>query len=174
MKKNIKMFFPNKKSESGIALLIAVIFTSVVLMIGLTLGSLGYKQVLLASTEEASQNAFYAADAALECVLYADQQQVAFQGGTGGLPGGSIKCNGSNVTFSAPTVSTQGSFSWNKYVMKMNNLGSNICAKVVVYKTQSTDTGNTTYLFSSGYDNANCDTSSRATVRGIDMQYTSL
>src|SRR3989344_5216944 len=56
-------------SSRGFALLIAVIFVSVVLALGLSLGSLGYKQQILASGGIQSQYAFYAADAALECAL---------------------------------------------------------------------------------------------------------
>ena len=51
---------------------------SVMLSFGLALGSLGYKQQVLASGAIASQYAFYVADTALECVLYADQQQGLF------------------------------------------------------------------------------------------------
>ncbi len=51
---------------------------SVMLAFGLALGSLSYKQQVLASSAVESQYAFYAADAGLECGLYADQQQNLF------------------------------------------------------------------------------------------------
>ncbi|MCX6787231.1 MAG: pilus assembly PilX N-terminal domain-containing protein [Candidatus Kaiserbacteria bacterium] len=63
-----------KNKKNGFALIIAVIFMTVMLTLGLTMSSLGYKQELLASTAIQSQYAFYAADAALECVLYIDQK----------------------------------------------------------------------------------------------------
>jgi len=171
---NSKHISQNTKKESGIALLVSVIFMSVVLAIGLTLGSLGYKQMTLASTEISSQKAFYAADAALECVLFADQQALKFSSSVGGNTSGSIKCNGVDVDFSAPTVSVSGDglHSWNKYTMTMKSLDTNACARVTVYKAQSSATGNTTYLFSSGYNNADCSIFRRTVVRGIDMQYT--
>lgn len=77
----IKKWISNKK---GFTLLIAVIFMAVVLSIGLALGSLGYKQEVLASSALESQVAFYAADAGLECALRADEQDNAPDGGTGG------------------------------------------------------------------------------------------
>ena len=61
--------------KKGIALLVTVIFMSVMLAFGVTLASLAYKQSVLASTASLSQVAFFAADAALECALYADQRQ---------------------------------------------------------------------------------------------------
>ena len=68
----------NMKKKNGFTLLIAVIFMAVVLSIGLALGSLGYKQAILASSALESQYAFYAADAGLECALRADEQDNAF------------------------------------------------------------------------------------------------
>lgn len=61
------------KINKGYALLIAVIFMSVLLALGLSLTSLGYKQSLLSSTGTESQYAFYAADSVLECALSIDQ-----------------------------------------------------------------------------------------------------
>src|ERR1043166_6855304 len=61
-------------AQRGFTLLVAVIFMSVMLSFGLALGALGYKQLTLASIAIESTYAFYAADAALECALYADQQ----------------------------------------------------------------------------------------------------
>lgn len=69
----------------GFTLLIAVIFMAVVLAIGLALGSLGYKQSVLASSALESQYAFYAADAGLECALRADEQDLASDGDPGGV-----------------------------------------------------------------------------------------
>src|SRR5580658_7382511 len=67
-----------KQTQRGFALLIAVIFMSVMLSFGLALGALAYKQEVLASSAVESQYAFYAADAGLECALYADQVQNLF------------------------------------------------------------------------------------------------
>lgn len=53
----------------GFALLVAVVFSSVLLALGLALGSLAYKQQILASNGTRSQYAFYAAEAAFECAL---------------------------------------------------------------------------------------------------------
>ncbi len=62
----------------GMTLLIAVILSSVVLSVALSLLDISYKQILLASSAKQSQYAFYNADAALECALYWDQRIDAF------------------------------------------------------------------------------------------------
>src|SRR5665811_273368 len=67
-----------KNKNRGFALLISVIFMTVMLTFGLALGSLGYKQQVLASASIESQYAFYVADSVMECALYADQQQGLF------------------------------------------------------------------------------------------------
>ena len=67
-----------KTHNEGLRFLSPLFFMSVMLSFGLALGSLGYKQQVLASGAIASQYAFYVADTALECALYADQQQGLF------------------------------------------------------------------------------------------------
>lgn len=62
----------------GITLLIAVILSSVVLTVALSLLDITYKQIVLASAAKQSQYAFYTADSAMECALYWDQQKNAF------------------------------------------------------------------------------------------------
>src|SRR3989344_5641097 len=61
------------KNTRGFALLVAVIFMSVMLSFGLSLGSLAYKQTVLTASAIESQYAFYVADSALECALLADK-----------------------------------------------------------------------------------------------------
>ncbi|VAW33261.1 hypothetical protein MNBD_CPR01-562 [hydrothermal vent metagenome] len=170
MKDSIKKI-RRHSAESGIALLITIVFVSVILSIGLTLGSLGYKQVLLASTENSSQKAFYSADSALECVLYADQQNMAFST-INGASGGSVSCGVNVFAFGAPTVSNGNGKQWYRYSIPDMKMNTNTCANVIVFKPKGAP--GTTYLFSSGYDNGSCSASSRTTVRGIDMHYSDL
>src|SRR3989344_4122850 len=67
-----------KNKKRGIALLVTLIFMSVMLAFGLTLASLAYEQAILVSNATKSQQAFFAADGALECALYADQYVGAY------------------------------------------------------------------------------------------------
>src|SRR3990167_4948503 len=64
--------------ERGFALLIATVLSSIALAVGLAVTDIVYRQVVLSSAAKQSQYAFYAADSALECALYFDQQQGTF------------------------------------------------------------------------------------------------
>lgn len=62
----------------GYTLLFAVLVSSLVLAIGLSILTLARKEFLLATSARDSSIAFYAADSALECALNADQNRSAF------------------------------------------------------------------------------------------------
>lgn len=150
----------------GIALLIAVILASVVLSVALALLDITYKQVLLASTARQSQYAIYNADSVLECALYWDQQQNAFDytspaasitcnvdrlilfgiGDNTSTQGGGIRTTTFSVPCASPDVGTQGT--------------------VTVYKY---NTGRT-IIFSNGYSTCNAS-DPRRIERGFTVTY---
>lgn len=160
-----------KKTQRGFALLIAVIFMSVMLSFGLALGSLGYKQQLLASSAVESQYAFYAADAALECALYADQQQNLFS-----HPASAPSSAPAMLCDAAAPVSAEIlSYTPSRWVVttRLSFDAGRRCADVTVYKPAPGS--GTTYLFSQGYD-VSCATVSspdgaRFVSRGIRAHY---
>lgn len=154
----------------GFALLIAVIFMSVMLAFGLALGSLAYKQQVLASTAIQSQYAFYAADAGLECALYADQQQGLFAYVSDlSAPAPVLSCDGAPA-ISASVLSHTGS-QW--VIAERLSLDSNKrCADITVYKQKNNGTN---YFFSQGYD-VSCATvaapsGARFVSRGLSAHY---
>lgn len=172
-----------KTKQRGFALLIAVIFMSVMLTLGLALGSLGYKQQILASAAIESQHAFYAADAALECALYADQQLNFFVNPGPSVPSGGppsfaprMTCDGSLATF--PSAVPNGIVSWSaaEWVITMRlslDLGTR-CADITVNKR--TPAPARTFIFSQGY-NVSCATvaaapgDARFSSRGLNISY---
>ena len=145
-----------KDTQQGFALLIAVIFMSVMLSFGLLLGSLGTKQEKLASSALESQYAFYAADGALECVLYADQQLGSFNSSSCNPPSApNLSCNGGSWPASCtytPGASGVPNLSTIKY--QGISLGSGQTADVTIYKYATKYPVNTytTYIYSQGYD----------------------
>lgn len=164
-----------KDKKRGFALLISIIFMSVMLSFGLSLGSLGYKQQVLAATSIGSQYAFYAADAALECALYADQQQNLFifpPSAPSSVP--AMTCDGV-----APVSATTVSYTANEWVVATRfSLESNTtrprCADVTIYKPAPGASG-VTYLFAQGYDVSCTKVSNpngaRFVSRGISAHY---
>lgn len=157
--------------DRGFALLIAIIFMSVMLLFGLALGSLGFKQQQLVSSALGSQYAFYVADAALECALYADQQQNLFAYTSDmSAPAPIMTCDGA-----APISASVTEHTLSRWVIsqRFSLDGGKRCADVVVSKPSAgTDT---TYLFAQGYD-VSCTTvagdgRNRFAARGIDARY---
>lgn len=161
---------PPARTPRGFALLIAVIFMSVMLTFGLSLGSLAYKQQVLASGSIASQYAFYVADAGLECLLYADQQQNLFaypETAPGEAP--SMTCGGI-----AP-IAKSFTYSPTQFVVssRLSLDNDQHCADVTIYKPAIA--GEEVYLFSQGYD-VSCATvispnGARFVSRGLQAQY---
>jgi hypothetical protein len=145
---------------------------SVMLSFGLALGSLGYKQQVLASSAIVSQYAFYVADAALECALYADQQQnfFAYQP-TDPSPALSLSCGGATTAPGYPLPPSRTASQW-IITTRLSYDGGTRCADVIVYKPNG---AGTTYLFSQGYD-VSCSTvaspnGARFVSRGLNAHY---
>jgi len=164
-----------ENSKRGIALLVALIFMSVMLTLGITLASLGYKQAVLASTAIESQYAFYAADAALECALYADQQVGAFGYALFDLASPyALQCDSQSVAPSqAPTRDSVRLVV--KYQLPLDS--GTRCADVSVYKYAVPQGPQliTSYLFAQGY-NVSCailasPEGARISARGLDARY---
>ena len=62
----------NKKEKEGFVILVAVLVATVVVALGAFIAAIAVKELELSTSGRESQDAFYAADAALECALYQD------------------------------------------------------------------------------------------------------
>jgi len=169
-----------KQKKRGFALLVAVVFMSVMLAFGLALASLAYKQQVIASSAIQSQYAFYAADAALECALYYDQQEQTFDYDNyaiyldpqNGFP--TIQCGGGQSQVGSGPGGND--YDENQWISSTQlSLDSNTrCADITVYKA-SPGSGFTNYIFSQGYDVpcsvVNDPGGARFVARGISIYY---
>ncbi len=144
----------------GFTLLIAVILSSVVLAVGLSLMDVAFKQVILASTAKQSQYAFYAADAALECALYWDQKQNLFNYSTEPASG-ALTCQGMSMSF---TTSTNGTARTTSFTIPCASGGTQ--SDVKVFKQASGQTS----IYANGYNDCNVLDTQR-TSRGEKIQY---
>ena len=165
-----------KNAQRGFALLIAVIFMSVMLTFGLALGSLGYKQQVLASSSIRSQYAFYVADAALECALRADQRENAFSYRAHNEENqpNAISCGG------APATRLSYFYADGDRLVVVDRLSIDSgtrCAEVAIYKYANPQPPSnvTSYIFAQGYD-VSCAVvddpgTARYVSRGVSAQY---
>lgn len=166
---------PPANCSSGFTLLIAVIFMSVMLAIGVAFASLGYKQVLLAASTAQSQHAFYAADAALECALYYDKLgEFNYISPVYVLippRAPSMDCDG-NPSDPNETDRTYPDPSTQKIFLRHSLDNDTRCADVTVYKPADPTDGQT-FIFSQGYS-IGCDeldSGAPFSVRGIYAHY---
>ena len=149
---------------------------SVMLSFGLALGSLGYKQAILAASAIESQYAFYAADAGLECVQYADQQQNLFAYPATQPPSAPVMtCDDVTATFPPAFPSGVVSYAGTQWVVveRLSLDSGKRCADVTVYKPAPGQ--GITYLYSQGYD-VPCSTvaapgGARYVARGLRSHY---
>ncbi len=161
----------------GFTLIVALVLMSVMLSFGVALSTLAFKQHTLALSAIRSQYAFYNADTALECALYADQQAGLYdyptllsQNPTPPASLTSVGCLGYTVQelVYVPPPDNQPTSKLAQYVRI--TLGADACADVQIVKQQ---TGSTT-VFAQGYDTS-CTNVSAGTGsfvnRGILSKY---
>ncbi len=68
------MIYKNKQYNKGYTLLFAVLVSSLVLSVGISILNISKKEFLLSSSARESTIAFYAADSGLECAAYWDRR----------------------------------------------------------------------------------------------------
>ncbi len=131
----------------GFTLLIAVVLASVAAAVTLALTTLAYKSLVLSSAAKESQFAFYAADAALECLMYYDSSNAP--GGLGNpkfpltsTPGDpTIDCAESDAVEFLGSRTGSGASLETKYASDWFSIHGNRCAKLTIYKTPTSIRG---------------------------------
>ncbi|MDB5265562.1 MAG: hypothetical protein JWM39_275 [Parcubacteria group bacterium] len=150
-------------SPRGFTLLIAVILSTVVLTVGLSLLDVAYKQTILSSTAKQSQAAFYNADSALECALYYDQKLDAFDFATP-LAASSLTCSSTPVTNYSTVVNP--AMTMRTTIFTTPCPGSGISATTTIYKYA----GGATSLYADGFNTCTA-TDPRRVERGLKATY---
>ena len=149
-------------SFRGFTLLVAIILSSVILSLALALLEVAYKQIVLASTPKHSQYAFYAADGALECILYYDQKYDAF--GTNPYGYDTISCNNQTIQF----TSSGSAPKFTGITIPCPAGQGTEQARVEIYKGYTS--GAPTRIYANGYSSCNPD-DARRLERGIRVVY---
>lgn len=103
IKKHNVILRQSSQENQGFVILFAVLVSSIILLISVGMYSVVSKEVVLSSAARESQRAFYAADSALECALYADYKgigsppQTPFTMNPVGREEHSFLCSGADV-----------------------------------------------------------------------------
>jgi Tfp pilus assembly protein PilX len=141
--------------KKGFTLLIAIITTSMLLIISFVIVNVALKQLVLASSSRESQFAYYNAESGVECAMYWD-----FKNGTVSAFDRSISTNVASCAGSA--LGSTGGAATTTFTINFTKG----CAVVSVGKTLST----TTYINSKGY-NVCPGGAQRRFERGIQITY---
>lgn len=153
------------RNERGFTLLIAILLATVAVTIGVMLLDISYKQVVLASTAKQSQFGFYAADSAMECALYYDQQLNAFSYSSP-LASGSIECENVSITGYTTGTAGIGQNARRTTTFTIPCATSGTRASITVYKYSSSITS----IYANGY--STCNTADpRRVERGLKVSY---
>jgi hypothetical protein len=146
--------------HKGFTLLMAVITTSMLLIVSYMVVNIAYKQLLISNTNQESQYAFYSADSGVECATYWDLKAgpSVFSPSTGT----SISCNGSSITPSTTSYNSSG-ISTSSFTVALTKG----CVDVDVVKNQSTGV---TTVNSRGYNNCAAG-AQRKFQRGVTITY---
>lgn len=92
------------KKNKGFTLLVAIITTSMLLIVSFVVVNIAYKQLIIADANEQSQYAFYAADAGTECAVYWDLVNSENSPFATDAVGSSINCNGQTISTGSQTI----------------------------------------------------------------------
>jgi hypothetical protein len=159
------MMNKNIQFNKGYTLLFAVIVSSLVLSVGISILNISKKEFLLSSSARESTIAFYAADSGLECAIYHDFKRNSFIN-----PPKTLKCNNQDIM---PELSAN-TFSFDYYLDSMtSDLNNKSCARITVIKgTDYTDFESRGYNMGWDTTNNRCDLPSPKRVeRAINYHY---
>jgi hypothetical protein len=123
-------------------MLFAVLTSSVLLAIGLSIFNLTIKEIALSSSGRESQAAFYAADSGIECGLYWDVVGKVFATSSDGSFAGGATCAGQPLSLTAEDKSNTAAISTFSFApTDAPSPAGGVCARVSVSKSLDTLTG---------------------------------
>jgi Tfp pilus assembly protein PilE len=156
--------------QKGYAILFTVIVVTIISLIAFGISNSSYKQLILSAVAKDSQVAFYQADTATECALYADVVQDMFS--VMNPPPKSFEC-GVQATTGKPyelgiDMINQGT-DYNLTPLSQDSLP---CFEIVVNKTTPSNPGDPIFTKLKGRGYNNCDkTNPRTVQREIEVNY---
>ena len=168
--RNLLIIQKNKhRTQNGFTLLIAIVVTSILLIISFFVVNLALKELILANTGEQSQYSFYNAEGGVECALYWDvknpnspTQSPIVSAFDKTLNQASISCAGSSISLVHNNADPNKSIT--TFTVSFSPRGY---ANVTVTKDQI---ASTTIISSKGY-NTNVSGAIRKLERGVIMTY---
>ena len=141
------------QKQAGFAMLFAVLVSSVLLSIGLSIFNLTVKELVLSSSGRESQFSFYAADTGVECALYWDFKgtNIFATSSNSRIPSpANPDCVGVPININ-PSISGPSSAT-TQFTLNIPNVNPEYCAIVTVTKLSSQPPIINTVIDSRGYN----------------------
>ena len=137
------------QNNRGYTLLFAVLVSSIVLSVGISILTISKKEFLLSSSARESISAFYAADSGLECALYHSDNTSVFSTTTSLTVNLSPGCMGMNPSIVFTIIPNTYNFTFD---LKTQNVDSSACAVVKVSVEDLLNGYVKTTILSKGYN----------------------
>lgn len=126
--------------QRGFVILFTILISAIILMIGLGIFSVATRETVLSGTAREAQASFYAADAGVECALYAQ----SLPGGGPLIQGGSFDCGSTGGIANSVSVSSISPF---EFYVTIGSGADATCAHVTVFEA-----GTQRHVISQGYN----------------------
>ena len=159
-----------KRNKNGFILLFAVTLAALLLSIALGVSNVAFRELRFSTSASSTNDAFFAADAGIECAFYYDRGEDSYDAFGGTLV--TVNCGGnSNIP-----VSQSYNGSTTHYDFQIINLGNSAqsCAKVRVTKAPGATEQSTT-IVSKGYNLGNASSCPSSTLnlveRSLEITY---
>lgn len=154
-----------RNNQKGYAILFTIVIVSAISVITAGLSSTAYKQLILSSMANDSQSAFYQADTAGDCALYADQVESAKNPPNIITTGGDWTCGNSSLTVG--NISASG---YTIYPKSPADVSSSPCFRIDITKNTSAPPLIKTTISAKGYNICN-KSNPRTVEREIKINY---
>ena len=174
--KNKKVYISEISQKSGMALLYSVVISSIILSIALGVSNIAFREINFSTSMKEGNDAFYAADTAVECVLHLDssvESQNPFTGTCVSNPLCPIRCNNTNFGIGWNAITDPD---YVIFTMKMTGLGiSGQSCAVATLRKPKTDPTLGSQITSIGYNihdgSLNCNPVSTSVERMLEVNY---
>ncbi len=143
-----------QEPQAGSTLFLSILLISIVLVLGINISTIAFKELRFSAFGRDSQKAFYAADTGAECALYHDYIEYAPDSAFPANPTETpsfIQCAGRSLT--PLVVGTAASSSKSEFYLKFSNSDADPCVHVTVEKGDTDGDGSVmTQIESLGVD----------------------
>ncbi len=167
---NLKLKKLNSKKD-GFTLLVAIVTTSLLLIVSFVVSNIALKQLVLATVSQESQYSYYNADSGIECATYWDikDQSVPSPFATSTAGANTITCSGQTFNVGGPANNPSSTFTVTLPGLVPAVFATKGCVTVTVTKSYSGGR-QVTSISSKGYNTCTAG-AQRKYERGVQITY---